>query len=526
MIDLVSVAPEGAAQLRAEVRAFLEQQDFTPRCDSWATAWGRSEPMTRALAERGWLGMTIPTEYGGGGRGPLERFVVIEELLAAGAPVSAHWVADRQTAPSLLRFGTEEQKRRFLPAIARGECQFAIGMSEPGSGSDLASVSTRASRVDGGWSIEGLKKWTGGADAADYCVVLCRTSELGEDRHAGLSQLIMDLGAEGISTRPIHLMTGVQQWSEMSLNGVFVPDEMVLGEVGTGWAQVTAELAYERSGPERILTTFPLLDAFAACAEADDDPRVLAALGSLVARLVALRWLSLGVANALAEGRAPNVEAALVKDLGTTFERDVVEAVRGARPFLRGDGAAVDALLGDAVRGTPGFTLRGGTTEILRGIVSRTLEAEPAEPVADDGTPLGAARAIAAAAQTALASSLEHTRTREQFGRPLARFQAVQQHLAVLAGHAMACRAAVGAAAEDDELSRALAKIQTSASAGEVARIAHQLHGALGFSDEHPLHRSTLELWRLRDEHGGEAEWSAWAGARLAGPGLWERLTA
>src|SRR3954452_1295002 len=172
VLDLPPVRlPDSAAQLRADVRAFLAEQDFTPRCDSWATAWGRSPELTRALGERGWLGMTIPAEYGGGGRSPLERFVVIEELLAAGAPVSAHWVPDRQTAPSLLRFGTEAQRRRFLPAIARGECSFAIGMSEPGSGSDLASVSTRASRVDGGWSIDGLKTWTGGADVADFFVV-------------------------------------------------------------------------------------------------------------------------------------------------------------------------------------------------------------------------------------------------------------------------------------------------------------------------------------------------------------------
>src|SRR3954451_11530534 len=282
MLDLPALQlTDGATQLRADVRAFLAEQDFTPRCDAWGTAWGRSESFTRALAARGWLGMTIPEEYGGGGRSPLERFVVIEELLAAGAPVSAHWVADRQTAPSLLRFGTEEQKRRFLPPIARGECTFAIGMSEPGSGSDLASVSTRAAPVEGGWSLDGLKTWTGGADVADFFVVLCRTGEAGEDRHAGLTQLIVDLRADGLTTRPINLMFGVHQWNEVTLDGVFVPDDMVLGEPGTGWSQVTAELAYERSGPERVLTTFPLLEAFCAAAAPDDDPRVLTALGSL-----------------------------------------------------------------------------------------------------------------------------------------------------------------------------------------------------------------------------------------------------
>src|SRR5919204_178787 len=190
-------------------------------------------------------------------------------------------------------------RERLLPGMARGEISFAIGMSEEGAGSDLAAVATRAERTDGGWLVNGVKKWTGGADKADYFVVLCRTSPPTGDRHAGLSQLIVDLRSPGITTRPIRLMHGVHQWDEVRLDGVFVADEMVLGEIGRGWAQVVSELAYERSGPERILSTFPLLSAFAASARPDDDPRVLAALGEHVARLVALRRPSLGVATPL-----------------------------------------------------------------------------------------------------------------------------------------------------------------------------------------------------------------------------------
>ena len=512
--------PDGAEALRGDVRAFLAEQDFTPRCDAWGSAWGASPQLSRALAERGWIGMTWPRVYGGGERSALERYVVIEELLAAGAPVSAHWVADRQTGPSLLRFGTEAQRERLLPGMARAEISFAIGMSEEGSGSDLASVATRAERTEDGWLVHGVKKWTGGAHKADYFVVLCRTSPLEDDRHAGLSQLIVDLRAPGISTRPIRLMHGVHQWNEVRLDGVFVPDDMVLGEVGRGWPQVVSELAYERSGPERILSTFPLLAAFAAHVRPDDDPRVLAALGDLVARLVALRTLSLGVANALDAGDTPEVQAALVKDLGTAYERDVVEEVRATRPFLRaGADARLDELLEQALLSTPAFTLRGGTTEILRSIVARQLTPleldEPDEPDSS-GTP---AERIARAAAAALDLSIAHTRTREQFGRPLARFQAVQQHLAVLAGHAIAARAA---AATGDE---AIAKIVAGRAAGEAARIAHQLHGALGYSDEHPLHRHTRALWAARDEGGVEAEWAARLGARMAGPELWARLT-
>jgi acyl-CoA dehydrogenase len=513
--------PEGAAALRDEVRAFLAETPYTPRCDAWGSAWGADPDFTRALASRGWLGMTWPRRYGGGERSALERYVVIEELLAAGAPVSAHWVADRQTGPSLLRFGTEAQREKLMPGMARGEISFAIGMSEEGSGSDLASVATRAERVDGGWALHGVKKWTGGAHRADYFVVLCRTSPLGDDRHAGLSQLIVDLRSDGISMRPIRLMHGVHQWNEVTLDGAFVPDDMVLGEVGGGWSQVVSELAYERSGPERILSTFPLLDAFATATRRDDDPRALAALGELTARLVALRRLSLGVATALDDGDTPEVQAALVKDLGTAYERDVVEGVRAARPFLR-DGAPpiLDELLDQALLSTPAFSLRGGTTEILRSIVARALagvDVEPPDAPDSDGT---APEWIAEATAGALDLALAHVRTREQFGRPLVRFQAVQQHLAVLAGQAMAARAA---AQDDDE---AVAQIVSGRAAGEVARLAHQLLGALGYSDEHALHRFTRVLWAARDEGGGEAEWAARLGARVAGPDLWARVTA
>jgi acyl-CoA dehydrogenase len=521
--------PAGAARLRAEVRAFLAARDVVARCDSWGAAWGWSPELSRALGEQGWLGMTWPRSHGGHERSALERFVVVEELLAAGAPVAAHWVADRQSGPAILRFGSEEQRRRLLPGMARGETSFAIGMSEEHSGSDLASVRTRAVPADGGVVLEGAKKWTGGAHVAHYAIVLCRTAPAGEDRHAGLSQLIVDLRSPGISLRPIHLIHGVHQWNEVTFDDVRVPDEMVLGELGAGWAQVTAELAHERSGPERILSTYPLLEAFAAAARRDDDPRVLTALGSLVAELVALRRLSLGVAGALERGLPVDVPAALVKDLGTRFERRVVEDVRAVRPFLRDrPPPRLDELLAEALLSTPAFTLRGGTTEILRGIVARALVGEDVgEPAAprDDRGPAGRARAIADAAEGALALSVAHARARVQFGRPLARFQAIQQHLAVLAGEvAVADAAARGA--EGDELAGALAKIRAGQAAGEVARIAHQIHGAIGYSDEHALHRFTRALWDARDADGTEHEWAEWAGARLAGPGLWERLTA
>ncbi|MEV7598227.1 acyl-CoA dehydrogenase family protein [Kitasatospora sp. NPDC089797] len=374
-----AVLPASARRLRAEVRAFLDEErargTVLGRPDSWLAGW--DPDFSHRLAERGWVGMALPVEYGGAGRGFLERYVVIEELLAAGAPVSAHWVSDRQAGPSVLQHGTEEQRRFFLPRIAAGECFFSIGMSEKSSGSDLASVRTRAERIDGGWRLTGTKMWTGGAHVNDYAIVLARTDEA-EDRHAGLSQFIVDLRAPGVRIEPIHLMSGEHRFNACHLAGVEVPEGMLLGRQGDGWRQVTGELAFERSGPERYLSTFPLLvsllrelDRRAATAEQAFQ------VGLLTARLHGIRRLSLGVAGALDAGTSPDTQAALVKDLGTRLEGALVDTVRGILPTPADPEATPGShaeLLAFALLHSPGYTLRGGTNEILRGIITRGLE--------------------------------------------------------------------------------------------------------------------------------------------------------
>jgi hypothetical protein len=384
-VDLVpptATLPPEAEELRSEVRAFLTGARaggaFVPHCDVWLSGW--DEEFSRELGRRGWLGMTVPVEYGGRGRTPLERYVVTEELLAAGAPVAAHWIADRQIGPSLLRFGTEEQKRRYLPRIAAGECFFGIGMSEPDSGSDLASVRTKAVRVDGGWRVSGTKVWTSGAHHAHAFFALARTAPPeGRNRHVGLSQFIVELDSPGVEIRPILLLTGAHHFNEVVLDGVFVPDGLVLGEIGSGWHQVTSELAFERSGPERFLSTFPLLSALVGELSGRADSLGAAGLrelGSLVSRVWTLRRLSLGIAGLLSAGGAADVPAALVKDLGTRFEGEVIEAARLLVSIPPDPGAPEGSfarLLAESVLHAPGFTLRGGTNEILRGVVARGL---------------------------------------------------------------------------------------------------------------------------------------------------------
>jgi alkylation response protein AidB-like acyl-CoA dehydrogenase len=326
---------------------------------------------SRRLADRGWVGMTLPKEYGGQGRSPMERFVVTEELLAHGAPVAAHWIADRQMAPSILKNGTQDQRQRYLPAIARAEKFFAIGMSEPDAGSDLASVRTRAVPDGDGWRITGTKVWTSAAHVAHAMVVLVRTDP--GERHAGLSQFVVDLPNPGITVRPIITIDGAHHFNEVVFEDAYVDGSALLGTRGQGWAQVTAELAYERSGPERILSTYPVLATWARSLDPEDAAARLE-LGRLLARLVVLRRLSLAVAHRLSAGGAPAVEAALVKDLGTTYEGEVVEAVRRFAKVRPGEGSdPLGRLLADGVLHGPAFTLRGGTNEVLRSIVAKGL---------------------------------------------------------------------------------------------------------------------------------------------------------
>lgn len=362
--------PQGSEQLRAEVRAFLAATEFEPMVDGWMA--GHDARFSRLLGDRGWIGMTWPSRYGGHESSAFARFVVNEELLAAGAPVAAHWIADRQVGPALLRRGTDELRHRFLPRIARGEIGMAVGLSEPDAGSDLASVRTKAVKVDGGWNLSGRKTWTSWAHKAAAVVVLCRTEPRHEQRrHAGLSQLIVALPAVDAQISPIFTMDGQHHFNEITFDDVFVPDHMVLGRPGDGWRQVTSELALERSGAERFLSNHPLLAACADSAAGSADEFV----ATTAARLRLLRQASLAVADLLDQGERPEVEAALVKDLGTMFEQEVVENLLVRLPMAP-DPTSDDPLcrlLAQAVLRAPTSTLRGGVTDILRGMVARQL---------------------------------------------------------------------------------------------------------------------------------------------------------
>ena len=374
---------EAQEQFRLEVRAFLQEQlakgTFVPKCDSWLS--GDNPEFSKLIAQKGWIGITWPKKYGGQERSTIDRYILTEEFLAIGAPVAAHWFADRQTGPLLLRYGTEKQREFFLPQIVKGECYFGIGLSEPNSGSDLASVSTRAEKVEGGWIVNGQKIWTSNAHLCHYMVTLVRTSPYdGKHKHAGLSQLIVDLQAEGITVVPIQFLTGEHHYNEVFFDNVFVPDDMVVGEIGNGWVQGLAELAFERSGPERILSTFPLIDELIQELKRQNNAEGLQQASKVVARLWSLRNLSIGVAQLLASGNSEDVSipAALVKALGTKFEQSIPEITRllvQTYPTLDAQ-RKIDRYMAESILHAPGFTIRGGTSEVLYGIVAKGVVAQ------------------------------------------------------------------------------------------------------------------------------------------------------
>jgi hypothetical protein len=375
-LRLAALPPEAEA-FRTEVKDFLAREMLPTPADVRSRSWlAFDAEFSRKLGRRGWVGVTLPRRYGGADLDAFSRFVLVEELLAVGAPVGAHWIADRQSGPLILKFGSEAQKEKYLRGICAGEIYFGIGMSEPNAGSDLASVGTRAVRTEKGWRLSGRKIWTTNGHKCDYVIALVRTSGIAADRQVGLSQFIVDLKLPGVTVRPIVDLAGDAHFSEMFFDDVELDDDALVGNEGDGWKQVNAELAFERSGPERLYSSIVLLDCWlnwlrrTSCAE-----HQLEQVGRFAAHLATLRQMSIAVTAKLAAGESPVVEAALVKDIGTEFEQAVpavIEAAIGADPGNPPDGELLRTVA-FVSHMAPTFSLRGGTREILRGVIARGL---------------------------------------------------------------------------------------------------------------------------------------------------------
>src|SRR5215467_1703923 len=376
--DAIRLPPECEA-LRKDVRAFIAKEIDAGSLDPHGGGIDGtySADFSRKVGAKGWIGMTWPKKYGGHERSFLERYVVTEEFRVANAPVRLHFVADRQSGPVILRYGSERIKADVLPRICRGEVCFAIGMSEPNSGSDLFAAKTKATKTDGGWLINGTKIWTSSAHIADYMIALFRTSPPTKDnRRHGLTQFLVKMKQPGIKVNPIGQITGQFEFNEVVFTDHFIPDDYVLGEIDGAWKQATSELAYERSGPERFLETYYVLTELVRAVGAKPDARSAEGIGRLVAQLHTMRRMSVSVAGMLQAGKEPVVEASIVKDIGTVWEQQLPHRVRELAAFVEETATNRETLekqLSFAIKTAPKLTIQGGTTEVLRGIIARGL---------------------------------------------------------------------------------------------------------------------------------------------------------
>jgi len=372
--------PDHAIALREKVRQFIQQHLKNVPASVRARSWmGFDETFSREMAKAGWVGLTLPKQYGGAGLDPYTRFVIVEEMLSQGAPIAAHWIADRQSGPLINRYGSDAQKEFYLPKICKAEVFFCIGMSEPQSGSDLASIKTKAVKNSEGWLLNGQKVWTTNAHQSKYMIALVRTSGTSEDRNKGLSQLIVDLTAPGVTVRQIRDLTGDAHFNEVFFENVQLSDDALIGQEGAGWEQVNAELAFERSGPERIYSSIVLLDTWLAYLQTLPTERINTAtirlIGKILSQLANLRAMSIATTAQLAEGKSPILEAALFKDMGTLFEQELIQWISDAIGSEENSGADDELLrtLVYTLQVAPTYSLRGGTREILRGMIARGL---------------------------------------------------------------------------------------------------------------------------------------------------------
>jgi len=370
--------------LRGAVKEFLASEGsrggFSPVYDGWLTGW--SQPFSEKLAANGWIGITFPREYGGRQGSYLDRLVVTEEFMRAGAPVACHWHADRQVGPAILSHGSPEQKEWFLPRIAKAKVSFSIGMSEPGAGSDLASLSTRADPDGGGFVVNGQKVFITNAHRASFIYLVARTDQ-NAVKHRGLSEFLVDLKVAGITVRPLVDATGAHEFNEVFFDNVRLPATALLGELNKGWNQVVRQLDYERAGIERLMGNYRFLEDMTAFAtRSRQEHRPLAADATVRARLAELaiemevgRLLIYRVAWMLTQANVPSYEAAMAKTYGSEFQQRLASTgmqVLGLYgQLLPGSSYAVAS-------GLPPLsflrsvmqTIGGGTSEVLRNIVA------------------------------------------------------------------------------------------------------------------------------------------------------------
>ncbi len=371
-------------QFREEVRNFLENEIaagiFKPMCDGWIQ--GFSPEFTRKLAQKGWIGLSWPKEYGGQGRSNVDRFILTEEILRYGAPAALHWFADRQIGRAIMHFGTEAQKKDMLPQILRGEAYVGLGMSEPEAGSDLASLQTRATAEGDHYILNGQKMWTSCARYMNYMYLVARTDPTAP-KHRGISEFIIPIPLPGINIVPTIDITGAEAWGEVFFDNVKIPGTALIGEKNRGFYQIVNQLDFERSGMERLMGNYPLFDAIIKFSKETErngkalckDPVIRDKLARLQVEFEVGRLLTYRVAHVIDGGKAPNKEAAMAKVYCTAFEQHLAEVstrILGAYGQLEGSSrlAPISGMASHSFLGSMGYSLQAGTSEILRNVIA------------------------------------------------------------------------------------------------------------------------------------------------------------
>jgi alkylation response protein AidB-like acyl-CoA dehydrogenase len=331
------------------------------REDGWIV--GFDKEFSRALGHRGWLGMTWPITEGGHGRSVLERFVVTEALIGNGAPIAASYFGDRQVGPMLLAHGTVEQRRRYIPGLVAGADTWCIGMSESDSGSDLASLLTRASLTADGYAINGAKVWTSSAADADYCYLVARTDPEAPP-HLGLSEFIVDMNLPGISVDGIRDMTGGTHFYQVRFENVRVGWDSLVGTLGASWTQLMRQLEFERGGIDRLISNRALFDYVLAHIDRP-EPEIRRRIGKIAAGYASGRMM---VLRELLD-RSRKSHSTVTKLYCTRLEQEVASLAVD----VFGCAALTDYRLWRSLAYAPAYTIQGGTNNILKNIVGERL---------------------------------------------------------------------------------------------------------------------------------------------------------
>ena len=357
-----------ALRERAQVVAEQGVADFGRHNDSWIN--GFSKDFAKVMAAEGWIGMGWPVEHGGQARPPIERVIVAEEMIGAGAPIAAMWFADRQMGPTMIAYGTADQQAEYLPKMLSGETTWCIGMSEPDSGSDLASLKTSAVRDGDDFIVNGQKIWTSFGEVADYCYLICRTATDGPP-HKGISEVVVPMDLPGIEVRPITDMTTNRHFCEVYFTDVRVPVENLVGVEGDAFKQTMVQLQHERGGIDRLVSNKALFDEAVSVADTS-DPRVRQEIADLT---IGYRLGRLLVYREVLR-QAPEGFSAATKCFCT--EHQIRVADFGAR--MLGPAATLDSEWSREVSYGPAYTIMGGTSDIMRNILGERVLGLPREP--------------------------------------------------------------------------------------------------------------------------------------------------